>query len=384
MQKRQPNNESAHMEENVELARQVITQCLNIAKGENIWIQTWNHTIDLASEIALACLERGAQPFITLNDENYWTRSLQEAPKEFLEALPSTKAATLEQTDAFIFMLGPKKPVDWSRIPPEKQELANIWYLESNKYVDSWRKIARKRSVRTLGIEYCLVTPERAKSFGINYEEWRRVMLAGCLADQRQIAERAAGLAKITRKSRTVNIQTSFGTNLNFMLVEREPVTGDSLVTKEDADKGIVKFLPSGFVEVAPDEDSAEGIVVYDVPIPVRGSRSIEGLTLHFSQGRVVRYSAQRGIEPFEDYIKSGQGDVDKFGFFGMGLNSGLIHGFTQDDKVLGGATIGIGGNEDKCGKNRTVGNRHWWASMSEATVKLDGKIVFSHGKLQM
>lgn len=372
------------MEENVELARQVITQCLNIAKGENIWIQTWNHTIDLASEIALACLERGAQPFITLNDENYWTRSLQEAPKEFLEALPSTKAATLEQTDAFIFMLGPKKPVDWSRIPPEKQELANIWYLESNKYIDSWRKIARKRSVRTLGIEYCLVTPERAKSFGINYEEWRRVMLAGCLADQRQIAERAAGLAKITRKSRTVNIQTSFGTNLDFMLVEREPVTGDSVVTKEDADKGIVKFLPSGFVEVAPDEDSAEGIVVYDVPIPVRGSRSIEGLTLHFSQGRVVRYSAQRGIEPFEDYIKSGQGDVGKFGFFGMGLNSGLIHGLTQDDKVLGGATIGIGGNEDKCGKNRTVGNRHWWASMSEATVKLDGKIVLSDGKLQM
>ncbi len=372
------------MEENVELARQVITQCLNIAKGENIWIQTWNHTIDLASEIALACLERGAQPFITLNDENYWTRSLQEAPKEFLEALPSTKAATLEQTDAFIFMLGPKKPVDWSRIPPEKQELANIWYLESNKHLDSWRKIARKRSVRTLGIEYCLVTPERAKSLGINYEEWGRVMLAGCLADQRQIAKRAAGLAKITRKSRTVNIQTSFGTNLNFMLVEREPVTGDSVVTKEDADKGIVKFLPSGFVEVAPDEDSAEGIVVYDVPIPVRGSRSIKGLTLHFSQGRVTRYSAQRGIEPFEDYIKSGQGDVGKFGFFGMGLNSGLIHGLTQDDKVLGGATIGIGGNEDKCGKNRTVGNRHWWASMSEATVKLDGKIVLSDGKLQM
>jgi leucyl aminopeptidase (aminopeptidase T) len=209
-------------------------------------------------------------------------------------------------------------------------------------------------------------------------------MLAGCLADQRQIAERAAGLAKITRKSRTVNIQTSFGTNLNFMLVEREPVTGDSVVTKEDADKGIVKFLPSGFVEVAPDEDSAEGIVVYDVPIPVRGSRSIEGLTLHFSHGRVVRYSAQRGIEPFEDYIKSGQGDVGKFGFFGMGLNSGLIHGLSQDDKVLGGATIGIGGNEDKCGKNRTVGNRHWWASMSEATVKLDGKIVLSDGKLQM
>ena len=120
------------------------------------------------------------------------------------------------------------------------------------------------------------------------------------------------------------------------------------------------------------------------MPIPVRGGRNIDGLTLHFSHGRVTKYSARRGIDRFEDYFQYGQGDIDKFGFFGMGLNSGLIHGLTQDDKVLGGATIGIGGNEDKCGKNRTVGNSHWWASMSEATIKLDGKIVLSHGKLQM
>ena len=72
------------MEENVKLARQVVTQCLNVQEGENVWIQTWNHTIDLASKMALACLEKGAQPFITLNDETYWTRSLQEASKNLL------------------------------------------------------------------------------------------------------------------------------------------------------------------------------------------------------------------------------------------------------------------------------------------------------------
>jgi leucyl aminopeptidase (aminopeptidase T) len=140
--------------------------------------------------------------------------------------------------------------------------------------------------------------------------------------------------------------------------------------------------LPSGFVEVAADEDSADGTVVYDVPIPARGGVKTERLSIEFKGGKVVRYSAQKGIEPFEDYMKSGQGDVDKFAFFGLGLNPSLEHGFTQDDKVLGGVTIGIGGNEDKGGKNRTAGNRHWWASMTKATVKIDGKIVLRKGKL--
>jgi len=184
------------------------------------------------------------------------------------------------------------------------------------------------------------------------------------------------------REGSDVSVETSFGTRLKFRLAGREPTPGDSVANEEDAAKGVVKFLPSGFVEVAADEDSADGTVVYDVPIPARGGVKTERLSLEFKGGKVVRYSAQKGIEPFEDYMKSGQGDVDKFAFFGLGLNPGLEHGFTQDDKVLGGVTIGIGGNEDKGGKNRTACNRHWWASMTKATVKIDGKTVLKKGKL--
>ena len=370
------------MEDYAELARQVVTACLNIKEGENVWIHSWDHTVDLASEIAFACREKGAQPFITLNAESCWVRSLCEIQKNILETLSSVQVAALEQTDTFIFMLGPRNPVNWVKIPSEKQELANIWFLESNKYMGAWRKIVQQRGIRTLGIEYCLVTRERAKVLGLNCKKWGDVMLAGCLADQLEIAQRAKRLAGIIRDGVDVNVETPFGTRLKFRLAGREPIPGDSVVTEEDAAKGIVKFLPSGFVEVAADEDSADGTVVYDVPIPARGGVKTERLSLEFKGGKVVRYSVQKGIEPFEDYMKSSQGDVDKFAFFGLGLNPSLEHGFTQDDKVLGGVTIGIGGNEDKGGKNRTAGNRHWWASMTKATVKIDGKTVLRKGKL--
>lgn len=370
----------ASYEDLTKLVRQVVEVCLNVRDGENVWIHSWDHTIDLASEIAFACRQHGAHPFITLATEDYWMRSLLETPKELLETLPSHQAAALKQTNAFIFMLGPWRPIKWDKIPDEKRELANVWYFDSNKYLESWRKIAQERSVRMLGIEYCLVTKERAQALGLDYTQWKEVMLAGCVVDQQEIAEKAMQLANIIQEGHEVSVQTPFGTNLKFKLAERKPIVGDSIVSKEDAAQGVVKFLPSGFVEVAADEDSAEGTVVYDVSIPVRGAKKIERLTLGFKHGKVVKYSAQAEIGAFENYLRSSQGDVDKFGFFGIGLNPGLKHGFTQDDKVLSGVTIGIGGNEDKMGKNRTTENRHWWASMTQATLQVDKEPVLKNG----
>ena len=374
------------MSENTKLAHQIVT-CLRVKERENVWIQSWDHTIDLASEVAFACRAIGAHPFINLTTENYWMRSLAETPKELLETLPSHQAAALEQTDIFIFMLGPRNLTDWNKIPLEKQELANVWYLGSNRYLDAWRKIAKKHCVRMLGIEYSLATEERAKALGLNYETWRQVMLAGCLSDQREITQRATQIVNILRHGRKINVQTPFGTRLSFRLVGRKPSMDDSIVTKEDAANGVVKFLPSGCVEVAADEDSANGTAVYDVAIPIRDSKRIEGLTLQFHDGTVVKYTAEAGIQTFEDYLKSGLGDIDKFAFFGLGLNPGLKPGFTQDDKVLGNVTIGIGGNEDKGGKNRTrtlSGGRepHWWATMSKVTVEIDGKTVLKDGAM--
>jgi len=367
------------MLDHTELVRQVVEVCLNVKDGENVWIHSWDHTIDLASEIAFACRQHGAHPFITLETENYWMRSLLETPKKLLETLPSHQVAALEETNAFIFMLGPRSPINWDKIPPEKRELANVWYLDSNKYLESWRKITKERYVRMLGIEYCLATREWAQAIGLEPEQWREVMLAGCIVNQEEIAEKAVRLAGIIQDGREMSVQTPFGTNLKFKLAGRKPIIGDSIVSKKDAAQGMVKFLPSGFVEVAADEDSADGIVVYDAPISVRGAK-IKGLTLEFKHGKVVKYFAQSGIGAFENYVKSSQGDVDKFGFFGIGLNHGLKHGFTQDDKVSGGVTIGIGGNEDKEGKNKTTGNRHWWASMTQATVYSDKETILKNG----
>ena len=370
------------MTEPQQLISQIVDTCLNVKDGESVWIQTWDHSIGLASDVALACRKRGAHPIITLTTEDYWIRSLAETPKQLLETLPSGQSALLRQTDAFVFMLGPKSPINWSKIPQDRQELADVWYSSSNRYMDQWRKIAKEHSIRILGIEYCLATQKRAQALGLNWHEWKATMLAGCLVNQPEIAVNCERISRKIREGHEVKIQTPFGTCLYFKLAGREVSKGDSIVSEEDAAKGIVKFLPSGFVEVAADEDSLEGTVVFDVPIIVKRSKRIEKLTLEFKQGKITRYYAQAGIEAFENYLKSGQGELDKFAFFGVGLNSGLKRGFTQDDKVLGGVTLGIGGNQDKGGKNKTIGNSMWWASMTQATLQIDSTFLVRYGRL--
>ncbi len=369
------------MVESPELVRQIVDACLNVRAGENIWIQTWDHSIDIASDVAYACRQRKAHPIVTLVTEDFWIRSLIKTPKEMLESFPSNQCALLRETDVFVFMLGPENPINWSRIPEDKQELADVWYLSSNKYMLQWREIAKEHSVRALGIEYCLATKKRAQVLGLNWQQWKATMLAGCLVNQHEIATNCERISQKIRKGHRATVQTPSGTRLDFRLARREVNKGDSIVTKEDASKGDVKFLPSGFVEAAADEDSLEGVAVFDVPIVARGGKRIEKLTLSFAQGKIKQYRAQAGIEAFEDYLKSGQGDLDKFAFFGVGLNPGLKHGFTQDDKVSGGVTVGVGGNEDKGGKNRTDGNRMWWASMTQATLQIDGEILVEDGR---
>lgn len=43
---------------NEKLADQILTACLNAKEGEKVWIHSWDHTIDLASEIAFACKQK--------------------------------------------------------------------------------------------------------------------------------------------------------------------------------------------------------------------------------------------------------------------------------------------------------------------------------------
>jgi len=366
------------------LARQILDVCLNVKSGEHVWINSWDHTLGLASQLAWECTKRGCEILTTIQQEDLWLRSIIEAPVESLDVLPKQIAAALEKTDVYIYTLGPSRPVPWDKMPKERRKLVTRWFLEDNNFVKAWKKIAKARRIRMLGIEATLATPETARVLGLDYRTWSRVMFSSCMVDYHAIAERARRLAEIISGEGPVHITTPQGTDFRFRLDRRPVDTGYGLADNEMVRKGGMVFVPAGGVEVSADEKSGKGVVVFDAPILslVKEGR-IERLTLRVKNGRISQHSAASNSAAFGRWLKKGSGDVDRFGFFGFGLNPRLRHGFTQDDKVLGGVTIGFGDNSDKAGKNR-AGGQGFWASMTGATMTIDGRVLMRAGRLSI
>ncbi len=368
------------MSEYGSVARQILDVCVKVKPGENVWINTWNSELELGSVLASESSKRGCQVLSTVQYEKNWMYSIIESPVETVDILPTHLASALKDTNVYIFTVGPRI-IPWDKIPAEKHSLVTRWFNENNNFVREWKAIAKARKVRMLGVEATLASKERADQLGLDYNEWKRVMFEGCLADHVEICKRASILSGQLAGDGTVRIASPHGTDFTFRLDHRQIDSFDGILRNEWVSIGRPGFLPAGGIEVSTDEESGEGTVVFDKPIlSLLKEGRIERLSLKISQGRIVDSTARAQQRAFKKWLVAGSGDSNRLGFFGFGLNPKLKHGFTQDDKTLGGVTLGFGDNTDKAGKNR--GDRGFWASMTGATVSIDDSVIMKQGQL--
>ena len=364
------------------LAHQILDVCVTVKPDENVWINTWNSHAELGSILALESSKRGCQVLSTVQYEENWMRSIVESPVEKVDILPTRLANALRETDVYIFTVGPGM-IPWDKIPAERRKLVTKWFNENNNFVRQWKAIAKAKKVRMLGIEATLANEEMAIHLGIDYTEWRKVMFEGCLADHIEIRKRASALSKHLGGDGKVRISSPHGTDFTFRLNHRPIDSFDGILKDEWISIGRPGFLPAGGVEVSTDEESGEGTVVFDKPIlSLLKEGRIDNLRLKIRRGRIIESTASVRQEAFKKWLAAGSGDSDRLGFVGFGLNPKLKHGFTQDDKTLGGVTLGFGDNTDKAGKNRS--DRGFWASMTEATVTIDHRPIMRQGQLQV
>ena len=357
----------------------VLEVALKVKKDEKIWIDGWDHTVDLVSLLAQEARKRGCEVHTTVKDEGAWTQALRTGPESRLRRLSTEQLALLNEVDSYVFTLGPKNRIDWARIPPRRRKLATTWLLEQNDFVRQWTSISKRRRVKMVGIEATLATEERAKALGLDYANWRRMMFDACLLDYRELSGRAGRLRRFLKGDSWVRITTPRGTDLRLQLAGRTPEFSDGLATQQVARDGGVVYLPPGFVGTTVEETSAEGKVVYDSPIRFPEGR-VEKLALQLKSGRIEGCTADSGVEAIRSVLRTTPGDVDRFSYFGIGLNPKIRLGYTQDDRVLGSVELNFGANRHRGGKNR--GDRNWWGTVERATIIVGGRRVMENGKL--
>jgi leucyl aminopeptidase (aminopeptidase T) len=356
------------------IARNIVNQSLRIKEDDVVHIAASRHMLDLADEIAVESRKAGAETTTVFWSEPVWYWSLEELPLGWLRGPSRTDLALLDVATAVVNLSGAADPKPMARISSER-------WAANSEGADSWYRKYLERKPRSASLALTSVTPQRARAYGFSYTAWKRSTENALKADYSRISATGKKLQHLFDNSnQEVHITASNGTDLSFRLAGRKSLMDDGIIDDSDLASGSFETtLPAGFINIAPDEQSANGSVVFDLPVPQRGKLN-RGLSWHFKNGQVTKFVAAKNSEMVLPIWEGSTGDKSRFGSFGIGFNYAAKVGFLNSTIVSGAVTLGIGENKILGGKNQSTFG--FQGTLRKSTVVIDGQTVVSEGKL--
>jgi aminopeptidase len=359
-----------------DFARALIQDSLRISERDVVTIGVAPHTIALGEAIAVECFKVGADAMLNLFTDRYQEGYLSNLSIESLREPSKFCVKLTEAETAIIWAYAPWDPAMYRRISQERLAAS-----AEAEYKAHW-PLARERKVRTVFVGTALVTPPRARVYGLNFPAWKRNMNLASLADPKKLAGDGRRLAGILEKAGKVSLRAPNGTELTLQLTGRKASVDDGVIDEEDiASDNLNTSIPAGSVRVAPDEDSADGVVRFDLPLRTQG-RNVRGVRLEFEGGRVIALDGGSNLHILKKEYEASSGDKDKVASLRIGINPDARYGFLHDGIVAGSIGIGIGFNEALGGENKSPFFLE--GIISRGTLELDGKSLVVNGRLKL
>ncbi len=356
------------------LARVLLGSALGVKRGENVIIETWTHTLPYATACVTEARRRGALPILFYEDEGSYWRSWEVVSKRDLGRVGSHEWAALAKAHAYVFFPGPADRV--------RQRAVRSEFRQAVSYNQEWYRRAKAAHLRGVRSALGYASEEAAALYHVDVGLWREQLIRGSLqADLAAIKGEVARLSARLLKGKEVRIMAPNGTDLTLKLRGRPPIGDDGIADAKDVKAGNnVAVAPPGYVAVAIDEKSAQGLAVANRPSFLPAGR-LEGGQWEFEHGQMITASFTDGGETFERMSQGAAPGWNRGAFFSLGVNPALDAGVPQvEDQEAGAVAIGIGGNAGYGGSNSNPFLA--WLIVGEATVALDGKPLVDRGKL--
>lgn len=351
--------------------RNVVRTCLRIGPDDSVNIFTWQHTLDMAQAFALECQKAGADIHVEIETDELYYQAILDLPIEYLREANPFSLALLDVATANIFLAGPEDPERLKEISAERMSAM----VESDKPYSN--KLLEKR-IRSAHIRLGYVTPQRAQTYGFDYDAWRRNILAAVDVDYDYMRELGKKVGDRLEKASEVRVTADNGTDLTLTLEGRESHVNDGIIDDEDIRKGVIfTALPAGNVAAAPKERSARGVFFSDVPEPDAGLL-IRNLAFRFEDGKLVSLDGQNADAVKARWVKA-KGAKDQASWLIIGLNPAAEKGYVYNQIILGSVTLGIGDNRELGGKMESDFGAY--CTIEKPSVALDGKRFINHGK---
>jgi len=318
----------------IPLAHQVVRTSLRLGWKDVFTIYTYPPTIPLAEALALEARRAGSDTHLTLMTDDLWFTSMHELSTKWLSAASPIEHAIAEAETAHIYLGGPADARRMREIPPAKFEANDMGNLRQHEP-------RRNRRVRDIDLPIGRITPERAETYGLDYDKWSASYHEALAVDLKEIQRAGAALARSLRGRKKVHIDSDAGTDLRFETKAMAPIVSDGIISAKDIRRGFVRTaLPAGRLEAAVRPESVNGEVRGTDPIPFAG-RAIVRPWFRIRSGRIVESGAAREEELLHRLLRQSKSKSARIGYITIGLNAAaepcmLDNSIVKDDVGLG------------------------------------------------
>jgi leucyl aminopeptidase (aminopeptidase T) len=360
-------------------ARSLVRNYLHVRPGENVIVESWTHTISMASAMVDAVRQVGGRAYLALEDDDAWWRAVERKQSQLLGRLSDPEWAALKAADVYVQFWG---PADSARVEKTPEKSLDAWAMG---WVDRWYQLARSTGLRGGRMAVGWVTDSRSRHWGVSTERWRSGLLQACLADPEEMERSGKRLARIFSGTKKVRITHPNGTDLELGLAGLAPTVFDGFPHPKNSvygGSGMLANFPEGRLRIPLDATIAEGRIVSTYPTYDESwfpwARYIGG-SFDFSDGKLTSFSFEEGKAAFARRYVQGNPGKDRPGVLSIGLNPKIRNAPTLERMERGCVQLVVGANNIRGGSKSP--NDTGSVSLAGAEISVDNVPVVRGGR---
>src|SRR5579863_7719830 len=98
-------------------ARNIVTKYLKVRAGENAVVESWDHTLPMATAVVDAVRRAGGRALLVHEDEDAWWRAIDRKQSQLLGKSSAPEWAALKAADVYFNFWGPGDTDRIEKIP---------------------------------------------------------------------------------------------------------------------------------------------------------------------------------------------------------------------------------------------------------------------------
>ncbi len=356
------------------LARLLVEYSVDVQPGEKIGIMGAPPAADLIRAVYGHILDRGGHPLVNVHLSGLEEIYYRKASEDQLEYVNPLRKLVVEEFDGYISIRAPENTRELNDVDPDRQALHNKALMP---VMETFMKRGASGALKWSGTLF--PTAAGAQEADMSLRAYEDFVYGTCFCDRedpvaewRRIHDEQQRVIDWLKGHDKVKV---LGPNADLTL----SIKGRAFVNSDGHHN-----MPSGEIFTGPVEDSVNGWVRFTYP-SITGGREVEGIELWFSDGKVVKATAEKNERYLHRMLETDEG-ARYLGEFAIGTNEGITR-FTKnilfDEKIGGSFHMAIGAGYPETGsQNKSAVHWDMICDMREGgEITVDGERFYKDGK---